>query len=57
MLTQEMTMTHVIHDIPLYPPIRSKWLGDYRPASMLLVIPALVRPEFFIEIEVLAVAP
>jgi enamine deaminase RidA (YjgF/YER057c/UK114 family) len=44
-------------DIALYPPIRSKWLGDHRPASMLSVIPALVRPEFLIEIEVIATAP
>ena len=43
-------------DIARYPPIRSKWLGDHRPASMLLVIPALVRPEFLIEIEAFAVA-
>jgi 2-iminobutanoate/2-iminopropanoate deaminase len=53
-VTQYLTRSE---DIPLYPPIRSKWLGDHRPASMLLVIPALVRPEFLIEIEVLAVAP
>jgi 2-iminobutanoate/2-iminopropanoate deaminase len=43
-------------DIARYPPIRAKWLGDHRPASMLLVIPALVRPEFLIEIEAFAVA-
>jgi 2-iminobutanoate/2-iminopropanoate deaminase len=53
-VTQYLTRSE---DIPLYPPIRTKWLGDHRPASMLLVIPALVRPEFLIEIEVLAVAP
>jgi enamine deaminase RidA (YjgF/YER057c/UK114 family) len=44
-------------DIALYSPIRSRWLGDYRPASMLSVIPALVRPEFLIEIEAIAAAP
>jgi 2-iminobutanoate/2-iminopropanoate deaminase len=44
-------------DIARYPPIRSRWLGDHRPASMLSVIPALVRPEFLIEIEVIAAAP
>ena len=43
-------------DIPRYSPIRAKWLGDHRPASMLVVIPALVRPEFLIEIEAYAVA-
>lgn len=43
-------------DIPRYGPIRSKWLGDHRPASMLAVIPRLVRPEFLIEIEAYAAA-
>ncbi len=44
-------------DIPRYGPIRSKWLGDHRPASMLAIIPGLVRPDFLIEIEAYAVAP
>jgi 2-iminobutanoate/2-iminopropanoate deaminase len=44
-------------DIPLYSPIRAKWLGENRPASMLAVISGLVRPEFVIEIEAFAVAP
>ena len=43
--------------IPLYPPIRSKWLGDHRPASMLVVVPGLVWPNVLIEIEAYAVAP
>jgi enamine deaminase RidA (YjgF/YER057c/UK114 family) len=43
-------------DIVHYQRIRSKWLGDHRPASMLSVIPALVRPEFLIEIEAIAAA-
>jgi 2-iminobutanoate/2-iminopropanoate deaminase len=38
-------------DISRYSLIRAKWLGDYRPASMLVVVPGLVRPEFLIEIE------
>jgi 2-iminobutanoate/2-iminopropanoate deaminase len=29
-------------------------MGDARPASMLLVVPALVRPEFLVEIEACA---
>lgn len=41
-------------DIPAYAKVRSKFLGDARPASMLLVIPALVRPEFLLEIEIQA---
>jgi 2-iminobutanoate/2-iminopropanoate deaminase len=44
-------------DIRLYGPIRSKWLGDHRPASMLVVVPGLVWPNLLIEIEALAVAP
>ena len=44
-------------DIARYGPIRKKWVGDYQPASMLIVIPALVRPDFLIEIEAYAVAP
>ncbi|MBB5327650.1 RidA family protein [Tunturiibacter gelidoferens] len=44
-------------DLPLYPPIRNKWLKDHRPASMLVIVPALVRPDILIEIEAYAVAP
>jgi 2-iminobutanoate/2-iminopropanoate deaminase len=42
-------------DIPLYKPIRSKWLGDNRPAFLLAVVPAMVWPNILIEIEVIAV--
>lgn len=41
-------------DIPAYVKVRNRFLGDTKPASMLLVIPHLVRPEFFVEIEVFA---
>lgn len=41
-------------DIPAYVKVRSRFLGDVRPASMLLVVPQLVRPEFLLEIEVCA---
>jgi 2-iminobutanoate/2-iminopropanoate deaminase len=34
--------------------VRSRFLGDARPASMLLVIPQLVRTKFLVEIEVIA---
>jgi 2-iminobutanoate/2-iminopropanoate deaminase len=44
-------------DIPRYAPIRAKFLGDLQPVSMLAVIPALVRPEFLIEIDAYAAAP
>src|SRR5262245_1208439 len=41
-------------DIAAYARVRSRFLGDARPASMLLVVDALVRPEFLLEIEVCA---
>ena len=44
-------------DIPAYAKVRAGFLGDARPASMLLVVAALVRPEFLVEIEVCAAKP
>jgi 2-iminobutanoate/2-iminopropanoate deaminase len=41
-------------DISAYGKVRSRHLGDVRPASMLLVIPQLVRPEFLVEVEIIA---
>jgi len=41
-------------DIPAYVRIRSRFLGDARPASMLLTVSALARPEFLVEIEAYA---
>lgn len=41
-------------DIPAYAKVRSRFLGDARPASMLLIVPGLVRPEFRLEIEAIA---
>jgi enamine deaminase RidA (YjgF/YER057c/UK114 family) len=41
-------------DIAAYATVRTRFVGDARPASMLLVIPQLVRPEFLIEVEVIA---
>jgi enamine deaminase RidA (YjgF/YER057c/UK114 family) len=41
-------------DIKPYVAVRSKHLGDARPASMLVIVPTLVRPEFLVEIEVVA---
>jgi 2-iminobutanoate/2-iminopropanoate deaminase len=41
-------------DIPAYAKVRARFLGETRPASMLLVIPQLVRPEFLVEVEVMA---
>ena len=41
-------------DIPAYAKVRTRGLGDARPASLLLVVPGLVRPEFLLEIEAYA---
>ena len=41
-------------DIPAYVKVRARFLGDARPASMLLITPALVRPEFLLEVEAIA---
>ncbi len=41
-------------DIGEYARVRSRYLQDARPASMLLVAPALVRPGFLVEVEVIA---
>jgi enamine deaminase RidA (YjgF/YER057c/UK114 family) len=40
--------------IPDYVKVRSRFLGDARPASTLLVVPQSIRPEFLLEVEVLA---
>ncbi|MCV2348314.1 RidA family protein [Paucibacter sp. Y2R2-4] len=41
-------------DIAEYAKVRKRIMGAARPASMLAVIPALVRPGFLVEIEVIA---
>jgi 2-iminobutanoate/2-iminopropanoate deaminase len=41
-------------DIPAYVAVRSRFLGEARPASMLLIVPQLVRPEFLLEVEAIA---
>jgi enamine deaminase RidA (YjgF/YER057c/UK114 family) len=53
-------VTHYLvraEDIKPYVAVRAKYLGEVRPASMLLVVPALVRPEFLVEIEAVAAKP
>ena len=43
-----------VDDIPAYAKVRARVFGAAHPASTLLVVPALVRPEFLLEVEVLA---
>ncbi len=50
-VTQYLTRAE---DIPDYSKTRALFLGDARPASMLLVVPQLVRPEFLVEVEIIA---
>ena len=50
-VTQYLTRAE---DIPAYGKVRARFLRDTRPASMLLVISQLVRPEFLIEVEIIA---
>jgi 2-iminobutanoate/2-iminopropanoate deaminase len=50
-VTQYLTRAE---DIAAYGKVRTRFLGDVRPASMLLVIPQLVRPEFLVEVEIVA---
>ncbi len=50
-------VTHYLlraEDIPAYVKVRAKFLGDARPASMLLIVPELVKPSFLLEIEAIA---
>jgi 2-iminobutanoate/2-iminopropanoate deaminase len=50
-------VTHYLlraEDIPAYVQVRTKFLGEARPASMLLIVPALVKPNFLLEIEAIA---
>ena len=41
-------------DIAAYAKVRTRYLGQARPASMLLVIPQLVWPEILVEVEIIA---
>jgi 2-iminobutanoate/2-iminopropanoate deaminase len=42
------------NDIPAYAKVRSRYLGDARPASMLMIVPGLVWPNMLLEIEAVA---
>ena len=50
-------VTHYLlraEDIKPYVAVRTKYLGDARPASMLLIVPELVKPAFLLEVEAIA---
>ncbi len=50
-ITQYLTRAE---DIPAYAKVRARMLGAARPASMLMVVAALPRPQFLLEIEAVA---
>ena len=50
-VTQYLTRAE---DIKAYTEVRARFLGENRPASMLLVIPQLVWPEILVEVEIIA---
>jgi enamine deaminase RidA (YjgF/YER057c/UK114 family) len=50
-------VTHYLlraEDIPAYVKVRSKYLGEARPASMLLIVSGLVKPDYLLEVEAIA---
>lgn len=42
------------HDIPAYNAVSGRYLGDFRPAATLLVVPHVVRPDFLVMVDVIA---
>ncbi len=44
-------------DLPALNPVRSAFLGEHRPASTLLVVQALARPQWLVEVEAVAWRP
>lgn len=50
-ITQYLTRAE---DIPAYVQVRTRMLGETRPASMLMVVAGLPRPQFLLEIEAVA---
>lgn len=44
-------------DLPAFGAVRSRWLGDHRPASTLVFVSALVKPELRVEVDLVAMKP
>ncbi len=50
-------ITHFLTDaanLPAYNEVRSKYLGEERPASTLLIVAGLARPDLLVEVEMVA---
>ena len=47
---------YVVHgqDMKGYGAIRKKYLGDHRPASTMITVPALLSPDYLLEVEIVA---
>lgn len=61
-----MQVTHLVKvstfltrqaDLPLLGPVRADFIGEARPASTVLIVQALARPEWLVEIEGIAFLP
>ncbi len=53
-------ITHFITDsanLPAYNEVRTKFLGKDKPASTLLIVAGLARPDLLIEVEMIAAKP
>ncbi len=50
-VTQYLTRAE---DIPAYGKVRTRFLGELHPASMFLIMPQLFKPEFLVELEIIA---
>ena len=50
-------ITHFLTDaanLPAYNEVRAKYLGEERPASTLLIVAGLARPDLLVEVEMVA---
>jgi enamine deaminase RidA (YjgF/YER057c/UK114 family) len=50
-------ITHLLvrpSDVAAYRPVIAKFLGDARPASTMMILQALARPDYLIEVEAIA---
>ncbi|MCW2238924.1 RidA family protein [Azospirillum canadense] len=44
-------------DLPTFGPVRTTFLGTHKPASTLLIVKGLARPEWKVEVEAIAARP
>ena len=46
-----------VEDLEAFTKVRAKYLGDIRPAQMLLLTPGFINPKFLVEVEAVAAIP